>query len=204
MVPRGTTRFSGADPTRLPTGLDLRAISMIEGVRAGLAAALPVAASVWLEQPLLSLAALGALLTCICDPGGPWRRRLPVLLASEDVYTNHIHADDLARLCIAALARGGRGRVYNAVDDTELKMGDFLDLVAQRHGLPAPPRATADEVRKAVSEAMWSFMAESRRISNRRIGHELRTRLRYPNVHAGLPAAARRSRPFRCASAISA
>ena len=115
------------------------------------------------------------------------RRRLPVLLASEDVYTNHIHADDLARLCIAALARGGRGRVYNAVDDTELKMGDFLDLVAQRHGLPAPPRATADEVRKAVSEAMWSFMAESRRISNRRIGHE---RLRYPNVHAGLPAAA--------------
>jgi uncharacterized membrane protein YccC len=80
MVPRGTTRFSGADPTRLPTGLDLRAISMIEGVRAGLAAALPVAASVWLEQPLLSLAALGALLTCICDPGGPWRRRLPVLL----------------------------------------------------------------------------------------------------------------------------
>jgi len=80
MTPRGTTRFAGADPTRLPTGLDLRAISMIEGIRAGLAAALPVAASVWLNQPLLSLAALGALLTCICDPGGTLRRRLPVLL----------------------------------------------------------------------------------------------------------------------------
>jgi uncharacterized membrane protein YccC len=80
MMPRGTTRFAGADPTRLPTGLDLRAISIIEGVRAGLAAALPVAASVWLHQPLLSLAALGALLTCICDPGGTLRRRLPVLL----------------------------------------------------------------------------------------------------------------------------
>jgi len=81
MTPRGTTRSPGADPTRLPTGLDLRAISIIEGLRAGLAAALPVAASVWLNQPLLSLAALGALLTCICDPGGPLRRRLPVLLA---------------------------------------------------------------------------------------------------------------------------
>jgi uncharacterized membrane protein YccC len=81
MTPRGTTRFSGADPTRLPTGLDLRAISIIEGIRAGLAAALPVAASVWLDRPLLSLAALGALLTCICDPGGTLRRRLPVLLA---------------------------------------------------------------------------------------------------------------------------
>jgi uncharacterized membrane protein YccC len=78
---RGTTRFSGADPTRLPTGFDLRAISVIEGLRAGLAAALPVAASVWLHRPDLSLAALGALLTCICDPGGNLRRRLPVLLA---------------------------------------------------------------------------------------------------------------------------
>ena len=80
MTPRGTTRTPGADPTRLPIGLDLRALSLVEGLRAGLAAALPVAASVWLEQPSLSLAALGALLTCICDPGGPPRRRLPLLL----------------------------------------------------------------------------------------------------------------------------
>ena len=80
MSPRGTTRTPGADPTRLPIGLDLRAISIAEGVRAGMAAALPVAASVWLNQPLLSLAALGALLTCIVDPGGPLRRRLPILL----------------------------------------------------------------------------------------------------------------------------
>jgi uncharacterized membrane protein YccC len=80
MTQRGTTRTPGADPTRLPIGLDLRAISIAEGVRAGLAAALPVAASVWLDQPLLSLAALGALLTCIVDPGGPLRRRLPILL----------------------------------------------------------------------------------------------------------------------------
>ncbi len=77
---RGTTRTPGADPTRLPIGLDLRALSIAEGIRAGAAAALPVAASVWLAQPLLSLAALGALLTCICDPGGPLRRRLPLLL----------------------------------------------------------------------------------------------------------------------------
>jgi hypothetical protein len=81
MTPRGTTRTPGADPTRLPLGLDPRAISLAEGVRAGLATALPVAAAVWLKQPLFSLAALGALLTCICDPGGPLRRRAPILLA---------------------------------------------------------------------------------------------------------------------------
>ena len=42
----------------------------------------------------------------------------------DDVYTNHIHADDLARALVAALWRGRPQRVYNAVDDTELKMGD--------------------------------------------------------------------------------
>ncbi len=81
MSPRGSSLHPGADPTRLATGLNLRAISVVEGIRAGLAAAVPVAASVWLQQPVLTLAALGALLTCICDPAGPMRRRLPLLLA---------------------------------------------------------------------------------------------------------------------------
>jgi uncharacterized membrane protein YccC len=78
-MPRGTSLHPGADPTRLATGLNLRAISIVEGIRAGLAAAVPVAASVWWHQPVLTLAALGALLTCICDPAGPMRRRLPLL-----------------------------------------------------------------------------------------------------------------------------
>lgn len=77
---RGTARSPGADPTRLPIGLDIRAISIVEGVRAGLAAALPVLAAEVFDRQVLSLAALGALLTCICDPAGPIRRRLPILL----------------------------------------------------------------------------------------------------------------------------
>jgi hypothetical protein len=81
MYRRGTSRSPGSDPRRLATGLDLRAISIVEGVRAGLAAAVPVMASVWFEEPILALAALGALLTCICDPAGPMRRRLPLLLS---------------------------------------------------------------------------------------------------------------------------
>ena len=81
MSPRGTQRIPGADPTRLPIGLDLRGISIVEGIRAGLAAALPIAASVRFDAPILDLAALGALLTCLVDPGGPLRRRLPILLA---------------------------------------------------------------------------------------------------------------------------
>ena len=68
------------------------------------------------------------------------KRGAPVLRAEDDVYTNHIHADDLAAVCLAALERGAAGRAYNASDDSEIKMGDYFDLVADRARLPRPPR----------------------------------------------------------------
>lgn len=72
--------------------------------------------------------------------GGTPRERLlrgtPVLRAEDDVYTNHIHADDLARACVLALWRGRPQRNLNVVDDTELKMGDYFDLAADLYGLP--------------------------------------------------------------------
>ncbi len=118
------------------------------------------------------------------------RQRLPALAPADDVYTNHIHADDLARLAIAALHRGAPQRVYNAVDDSDLKMGEYFDLVADRFGLPRPPRLPRDELKTAVSPAMYSFMRESRRLRNARIKRELRVRLRYPTVADALAAAA--------------
>lgn len=116
------------------------------------------------------------------------RQGLPALLPEEDIHTNHIHAEDLARLAIAALFRGRPNRLYNAVDDSGLKMGDWFDVVADHLGLPRPPRLTKDEVMAAVTPAMRSFLTESRRLSNRRIKQELRFRLRYPTVREGLRA----------------
>jgi len=110
------------------------------------------------------------------------RAGLPALAPGDDVFTNHIHADDLARLCIAALFRGGRGRVYNAVDRSQLKMGEYFDLVADRFGLPRPPRLPRGKLRAAVSPMMYSFMRESRRVVGRRIERELRVRLDWPTV----------------------
>ncbi|TCS73368.1 nucleoside-diphosphate-sugar epimerase [Sulfuritortus calidifontis] len=121
-------------------------------------------------------------------PGERVRRGLPALLPEEDIYTNHIHADDLARLCVTALLRGRANRLYNAVDDSGHKMGDWFDLVADHLGLPRPPRLPRAEVEAAVTPAMRSFLSESRRLSNRRIKDELRFRLRYPTVQAGLAA----------------
>ncbi len=116
------------------------------------------------------------------------RKGLPALVPEEDIYTNHIHAEDLARLAVAALFHGRPNRIYNAVDDSGLKMGDWFDVVADHLGLPRPPRLERQAVMAAVTPAMRSFLSESRRLSNRRIKAELRFRLRYPTVREGLKA----------------
>jgi nucleoside-diphosphate-sugar epimerase len=116
------------------------------------------------------------------------KRGSPVLRAEDDVYTNHIHADDLAAVCLAALERGAAGRVYNASDDSEMKMGDYFDLVADRARLARPPRiARAAAEAGAITEGLLSFMRESRRLVNTRMKAELGVRLRYPSVHEGVP-----------------
>jgi len=121
--------------------------------------------------------------------GTPRRRLLagtPVLNEQDDVFTNHIHADDLARACIAALWRGRSQRVYNTNDDTRLKMGDYFDLAADLYGLPRPPRLARDAARAELPLSMLSFMGESRRLDNTRLKRELRLALRYPTVTEGL------------------
>ncbi|WP_457333627.1 SDR family oxidoreductase [Rhizobacter sp. P5_C2] len=123
-------------------------------------------------------------------PGGHPRERLargtPVLRVEDDVYTNHIHADDLARACIAALHRGLPQRVVHASDDTELKMGDYFDLAADLCGMPRPLRITRDEAWQQLPAMQMSFLSESRRLDNRRLREELRLKLRYPTVRDGL------------------
>jgi nucleoside-diphosphate-sugar epimerase len=113
-------------------------------------------------------------------------RGAPVLVPEDDVYTNHIHADDLARACVAGLWRGAPQRVYNACDDTDLKMGDYFDLVARLEGLPLPPRITRAQALQQLGPMQLSFMGESRRIENRRLKTELQLKLRYPSVLQGL------------------
>jgi nucleoside-diphosphate-sugar epimerase len=123
-------------------------------------------------------------------PGGHPRERLargtPVLAAADDVYTNHIHADDLARACVAALFRGLPQRIVHASDDTELKMGAYFDLAADLCGLPRPPRITRAQAREVLAPVQMSFMSESRRLDNTRLKRELRLRLRHPTVEQGL------------------
>jgi nucleoside-diphosphate-sugar epimerase len=114
---------------------------------------------------------------------------MPALVDRDDSYTNHIHADDLAAACIAALRRGGANRAYNAVDDSDLKMGQWFDRVADAFALPRPPRIARAEAERTLPPMLMSFMRESRRIGNRRLKNELELRLAYPTVDDGIRAA---------------
>ena len=114
------------------------------------------------------------------------RQQVPALIPADDVITNHIHADDLARIARTALLRGPRQRVINAVDDSQMTLGDYLDQVADRLALPRPPRHSRAELARTLSEVRMSFMRESRRLDTRRLKRELRVRLQWPTVAAFL------------------
>jgi nucleoside-diphosphate-sugar epimerase len=122
--------------------------------------------------------------------GGTPRARLlkgtPVLQHADDVYTNHIHADDLARATIAALWRGQPQRIYNVSDDSAMKMGEYFDFAADLYGLPRPPRVARSAAQDEMPLMLLNFMGESRRLVNYRLKDELRMKLRYPTVADGL------------------
>ncbi|AUN93936.1 SDR family oxidoreductase [Pseudazoarcus pumilus] len=170
------------DETRAPCPSSARAVRRVAaerrlrefGVRHGVAVSILRAPGIYAAERL---------------PLERLRRGDPVPQGAHDPYTNHIHADDLARMACLTLFRGAPGRVYNAVDLTDLRMGEYFDLAARMFGLPPPPRATPDELAERLSSMALSFLSESRRISGARALRELRMRLTYPTVADGFAAA---------------
>lgn len=119
-------------------------------------------------------------------PEARLRKATPVLRDEDDVYTNHIHADDLARACLLAVWRSRPQRIYNVNDDSQMKMGEYFDWAANHYGLPKPPRIARADAAAQLPAMMLSFMQESRRMRNDRIKQELGLRLLYPTVRDGL------------------
>lgn len=110
----------------------------------------------------------------------------PVLREEECGYTNRIHADDLAAICVAAADRGGADRIYNVSDGGNGTMTQYFYAVADRFGLPRPPALTLAQAMQQLSPAMLSYLTESRRMDNRRLLQELGVTLRYPDLRQGL------------------
>lgn len=106
----------------------------------------------------------------------------PAILAAEDSHTNHIHADDLAHIVTAALRYAKPNRVYHTSDDSELKMGDYFDSVANAFDLPHVPRISREQAQQTFPKTLLSFVNESRRLTNTRMKRELKIMLLYPTV----------------------
>ncbi len=117
------------------------------------------------------------------------QRGEPILRAADCPYTNRIHADDLAAVCVAAAERGAAGEIYNVCDGHPSTMCDYFTLVAERFGLPAPEQVDLATARAVLSKEMMSYLGESRRLDNCKMLHDLGVTLRYPDLRAGLAAA---------------
>jgi nucleoside-diphosphate-sugar epimerase len=111
-----------------------------------------------------------------------------VLREAEAPYTNRIHADDLAAICVAALDSEHRNTVYNVSDGHPSTMTDYFFRVADAAGLPRPPVVDREEAEQVLSEGMLSFLQDSRRMDNRKLLQELGVILKYPDLETGLRA----------------
>ena len=113
----------------------------------------------------------------------------PVILAAEAGPGNRIHVDDLVETCmLAGTAPQAHRRIYNVCDGAHGSMTDFLLRVARLTGLAPPPQIPRMEAERVLPPSMWSFLGESRRISNRRLVEELGVQLRYADPDRGIRA----------------
>jgi nucleoside-diphosphate-sugar epimerase len=115
-------------------------------------------------------------------------RRQPVLREAESPWSNRVHVDDLVSACLAAARHGASGAVYNVSDGHPSTMTDYFNQVADAVGLPRPPQITMAEARAQLSEGMQSYLAESKRLDNRRMREELGVEPKYPDLARGLAA----------------
>jgi nucleoside-diphosphate-sugar epimerase len=111
---------------------------------------------------------------------------LPILREAESPFTNRIHQDDLAQICVAAAERGKAGEVYNVADGEPSTMAHYFKAVAAACALPAPPEVTLAEAQQVMSAGMLSYLKESRRLDTRKLRDELGVQLQYPSLAAGL------------------
>jgi len=116
------------------------------------------------------------------------RRGQPVLREQESPWSNRIHADDLADACVAAMRHRRPPPLVNATDGHPSTMTDYFFRVADALGLPRPPAISRREAQTRLSSGMQSYLAESKRIDNRRLREELGVMLTYPDLARGLAA----------------
>jgi nucleoside-diphosphate-sugar epimerase len=117
------------------------------------------------------------------------RRAVPAVVSYQATPSNRIHVTDLVTACMAAGALAAANRkIYNISDGSDDSLTDYLLRVATIAGLPAPPLVGRAEAERILPASAWSFLAESRRVDNRRMLQELGVRLEYQDIDVGIRA----------------
>ncbi len=128
--------------------------------------------------------------TGIYGPG-----RLPIsqlkkgheVLRPEDApRTNRIHSLDLVQICLVAMEKGLAGDIFNVCDGQESSMSQYFIAVADMYELPQPKQLSWTEAEKVMNPLTFSFLKESRQMSNRKLIEVLGIKLRYPTLEEGL------------------
>ncbi|VAW69762.1 Nucleoside-diphosphate-sugar epimerases [hydrothermal vent metagenome] len=110
----------------------------------------------------------------------------PIVKAENSGYTNRIHADDLAAFCVEALVSSIEQGIYNCCDGHPSTMHDYFTRVADAMGLARPDEISLQQAQQELSAGMLSYLAESKRISNKKLLKHFKTELRYPDLTSGL------------------
>jgi len=136
----------------------------------------------------------------------------PIVNAHDSGFTNRIHALDLARFCVEGLLENvvttknartesartenagpenagpnnANAEIFNCCDGHPSTMNDYFMKVADAMKLPRPKEISLQQARQELSAGMLSYLAESKRISNKKLLRHFKTEFKYPDLLAGL------------------
>ena len=97
---------------------------------------------------------------------------------------SRIHVDDIAQVLFASIKTPHLKGIYNVCDDFPAPPEDVLSYAAKLLGKDLPPKE--DFLSAQMSKMARSFYAESKRVDNSKIKHNLGVEIRYPNYKSGL------------------
>ncbi|WP_455212565.1 SDR family oxidoreductase [Kaarinaea lacus] len=120
------------------------------------------------------------------------KQGLPILKETLSPFTNRIHEDDLAMICVAAADKAPDRAIYNVSDGKPGTMSRYFKDIAKALGLPQPREVDMEEAKRVLSAGMLSYLQESRRIDNRKLINELGVQLQYADFAMGLAACVER------------
>jgi len=109
-----------------------------------------------------------------------------IVNAQDSGFTNRIHADDLSAFCVEAMVEEVTPGIYNCCDGCPSTMNHYFMKVADAKKLPRPKEISLQQAKQELSLGMLSYLAESKRISNKKLLNNFKTRFKYPDLDAGL------------------